>query len=371
MAKYMRTSKHLQRICSTREFRHQHEVIICCFLHAFQESMSLKELNIHFPLIGEPSNLALKNMLTYTQSLRSLKLNCVAEEYIDVSAARSGLKKNTTLQELTLEVSEGTTLVSPILTSLLNHPLLRKLCLGGDVRDLEGLDALLLSDTSNITELDIHRYDASPRIIGLTRVLQALASRPTLTKLRLRRCPLGRDEAILLGMVLRNTPSLQSLILESNDLGSTKLAELAPALYHNTSLKVLDISVNNFNDTAPAAVLRDILRNKKTITTLNLSRNVFGLAIGAVECIVDGLGSNSTLLNIDLSLCCLGDKGVSTLARTHGSRNTALQNSLSVRIQLHLRALVRLSKEWSRAAPTSRISTSGTTKLSGTREQVP
>jgi Ran GTPase-activating protein (RanGAP) involved in mRNA processing and transport len=36
-------------------------------------------------------------------------------------------------------------------------------------------------------------------------------------------------------------------------------------------------------------------------------------------------GSNSTLLNIDLSGCALRDDGVSTLAQTLGSRNTMLQ----------------------------------------------
>jgi hypothetical protein len=61
------------------------------------------------------------------------------------------------------------------------------------------------------------------------------------------------------------------------------------------------------------------------MTTLDLSTNRFGETTGAVECIADGLGSNSTLLKIDLSLCALGDGGVSTLAQIFGSRNTTLQ----------------------------------------------
>jgi Ran GTPase-activating protein (RanGAP) involved in mRNA processing and transport len=46
---------------------------------------------------------------------------------------------------------------------------------------------------------------------------------------------------------------------------------------------------------------------------------------GAVECIADGLGSNSTLQKIDLSSCALGDDGVSILVQTLGCRNTTLQ----------------------------------------------
>jgi hypothetical protein len=160
MAKYVRTSKHLQHIrwSSNRESQH-FEVILCSFLHAIQESTSLKELHIDLPLIDGPSNLALENMLTNTQSLRSLTLICPygIREDITVAAASSGLKKNTTLREFTLDFSRGATNLSPILTSLRDHPFLRRLCLCGNVIDLAGLETVLLSDTSKITELDIHR----------------------------------------------------------------------------------------------------------------------------------------------------------------------------------------------------------------------
>jgi Ran GTPase-activating protein (RanGAP) involved in mRNA processing and transport len=103
------------------------------------------------------------------------------------------------------------------------------------------------------------------------------------------------------------------------------LAELAPALYRNTSIKVLDLLENNLIDMESAEILRDMLRSNKTMTTLDLSLNEFGDTPGAVDCIADGLGSNSTLLKIKLSSCRLGDEDVSMLAQTLGSRNTTLQ----------------------------------------------
>jgi Ran GTPase-activating protein (RanGAP) involved in mRNA processing and transport len=157
--------------------------------------------------------------------------------------------------------------------------------------------------------------------MGLSHVLQALARHPTLTKLGLRNCALGRDDRVTLCYI----PRLQSLDLAHNRLGSAELAELAPALYHNTSIKVLDMSDNNLIDMASARILRGILRRNKTMTALDLTGNRFGFTTGAVECIADGLGSNSTLLKIDLSSCALGDDGVSSLARILGSRNTTLQ----------------------------------------------
>jgi Ran GTPase-activating protein (RanGAP) involved in mRNA processing and transport len=162
-------------------------------------------------------------------------------------------------------------------------------------------------------------------MIGLTRVLKSLGCHPTLTMMGLRRCLLGRDEAREIGMVLCNIPSLQSLDLVGSDLGSAELAELAPALYRSTSIKVLDISRNMLDDMESAEILRDILRRNKSIITLNLSRNAFGYTTGAVDCIAEGLGDKSTLLEINLLRCALGDGNVSILAQNLGSRNTTLQ----------------------------------------------
>jgi hypothetical protein len=190
-----------------RELRRREEML-CCFLPAFQESTSLKELHMHLPRRGELSNLMFENMLTHTKSLWSLNLSCVGGhlENMAVAAARSGLKKNTSLRELTLAFAWHTMTISPMLTSLRDHPLLRRLCLHVGAIDLNGLEILLQSHTSKITELDIHRSDnnVSPRIIGLAGVLQALARRPTLTILGLHCCPLDQDEARLLWLAFQD-----------------------------------------------------------------------------------------------------------------------------------------------------------------------
>jgi hypothetical protein len=339
MAKYVRTSKCLQRLRFwIRDHRtlKQREESLCCFLHAIQESTSLKELDMKWPPVGEASNLAFAKMLTHTQSLRSLSLVCTDGLLADtaVVAAASGLKNNTTLRELSLECSGYATTLFPLLIGLRDHPLLRRLCLCGDVADLTGLETLLLSENSKITELAVlvcPYYESHTPMTGLTRVLRALARRPTLTKLTICCCPLGRGEARLLRLALYNIPSLQSLDLIEGTLGSAELAEVAPALYHNTSIKELNLSSNNLNDFVSAALLRDILRHNKTMTALDLSRNYFGETAGAIECIADGLGSNSTLVKINLSLYGLvDDRILSMVAQKLGSLQKLYLGSNSI-----------------------------------------
>jgi Ran GTPase-activating protein (RanGAP) involved in mRNA processing and transport len=326
MAKHVRTNKRLQRISWHGE-KLEREEILCCFLHAIQESTSLKELDINFPLIGGPSTLLLENMLAHTQRLRSLSI-CHPDGLLEdmaVAAASSGLKKNTSLRELTVEFLRGATTVSPMLTSVRDHPLLQKLFLRGYIGNLTGLEAVLLSDNSKITELEIDRFHGGPPMMGLTPVLQALGRHPALTELILRRLRLGRDDVRLLQIALRNIPSLQSLALTDSTVGRAELTELAPALYRNTSIKVLNISRNDLNDMESADIFRGILRTNKTMTALDVSGNGFGQTTGVVECIADGLGSSSTLLKINLSRCGLRDDDIYTMAQTLGSRNTALQ----------------------------------------------
>jgi hypothetical protein len=226
MAKYVRTSKRLQHFWWSTDFgvsAAKQEEMLCCFLPAIQESTSLKELHMELPIRSGPSNLSFESMLTRTQSLRSLRLNFPVVRLEDcavaVAAARSGLENNTSLQELTVDFSIGARFL-PILTSLCKHPLLRRLCLREAERDLSGLETLLLSDSSKITELDIDSSYGRSSNIGLTPVLRALAHHTTLIKLRLSLRPLGHDEARLLQMALCNMPSLQSLDLGSNRLGT-------------------------------------------------------------------------------------------------------------------------------------------------------
>jgi hypothetical protein len=109
MTKYLRTIKHLEHIHCYTILLQECEETFYCFLLAFQESTSLKELSICFPVIGGLSNLALE-----TQSLWSICLRLLDGllEDIAIAAASSGMKNTTNLRELALEGGEHATALS-------------------------------------------------------------------------------------------------------------------------------------------------------------------------------------------------------------------------------------------------------------------
>jgi Ran GTPase-activating protein (RanGAP) involved in mRNA processing and transport len=329
MGEYLRASKHLQLVrLEGRPFPdvklQHHKHVFSILLRALQKSTSLKELSIRNLEVGMLANKVLETLLIRTQSLQKLHLlsthRALGRE--EIAALQSALTKSTTLQALSLADWPASTL-SSILASLHNHPHLRTLHLNGCAEELTGLDTLLKSNHSKITELVISGNGGLP--IGLSAVLHELGRKSTLTRLSITNCTLSRANMGQLAIVLSNNQSLESLVLQSGFLQTADLAEIAPSLCQHTSIKLLDLSQNHLDDFESASLLRDIMCSNKTITKLDVSKNEFGRISGAVICIADGIGSNTALLEINLALCVLDAPGVSILARSLGSRNRTLR----------------------------------------------
>jgi hypothetical protein len=92
-------------------------------------------------------------------------------------------------------------------------------------------------------------------------------------------------------------------------------------LYRNTSIKALDLKDNGLDDIESTNVLRELIRRNKTITSLSLADNAFGRNVSAVRSIAEGVRCNTTLQQLDLRFCRLGDQGISVLANALATRN--------------------------------------------------
>jgi hypothetical protein len=102
------------------------------------------------------------------------------------------------------------------------------------------------------------------------------------------------------------------------------VAEIASALYRNTSVKVLDLTRNGLNDLDSVNVLHELMRRNKTITKLCIGGNAFGRNITAVRSIAEGVRSNATLEHLGLEICVLDDQCISVLASGLGLRDSGL-----------------------------------------------
>jgi hypothetical protein len=113
-------------------------------------------------------------------------------EDMAVAAARSALR------ELTLEFPRDATDITVILTSLRDHTLIQRLCLREYAVDLTGLETVLLSDSSRITELAGWRSTQ----YKLDKCFASFGTPSPLTKLKQCCFSFGLDEARLLRMAL-------------------------------------------------------------------------------------------------------------------------------------------------------------------------
>jgi Ran GTPase-activating protein (RanGAP) involved in mRNA processing and transport len=229
------------------------------------------------------------------------------------------------------------------LAALQHHPALEKICFSVTLYDaylpsLSGLEVLLRSQDLKVKELVLRKVDT--RTVGLYPVLQELGRNTTVTKLAIR-C--SRVNVQQLTAVLRQNAVLQSLDLDSSALGSAGLAEIAPALYRNTSIRSLDLSSNSLHDIESANVLRELIRRNKTITSLCAAYNTFGRNAAAARSIIEGVRSNTTIQQLDLSGCGLDDQCISLLANALFTRNasiTKLVLRFNVFTSVGVRALV-------------------------------
>jgi Ran GTPase-activating protein (RanGAP) involved in mRNA processing and transport len=155
-------------------------------------------------------------------------------------------------------------------------------------------------------------------------VAQQLRRSTTVTHLDLCGYVLSRENVQQLKAVLRQNTVLEYLDLTSSDLGSADLAEIAPVLYRNTSIKALDLTNNDLDGIESSNALRELILRNNTITSLCIARNGFGRNATAVRSIADGMRSNTTLQQLDLRTCGLGDQGISVLAIALTIRNASL-----------------------------------------------
>jgi Ran GTPase-activating protein (RanGAP) involved in mRNA processing and transport len=324
------SSKTLKRLqLGYTEYCLEIPMIISALLLALSRNTSVTELITYNQSIRWAS-VAFRELLTRTKTLQKLEISgpgCEAFHEVQTAAITSGFANNTSLRDLKFVEWRAADL-APVLTALQNHPALQKIHLeyhpdfSDNIPSLSGLEVLLRSQDSKVKELILEKVDT--HTVGLHPVLRELGRNTTVTNLTIGDSVLGRDSVQQLKAVVRQNTALQHLILRGNRLRNAGLAEIAPVLYRNTSIKSLDLSHNSLDDIESASLLRQLIRRNKTITSLCLAGNAFGRNAAAARDILESMCSNTALQQLDLSVCGLGDRGISVLADALVSRNASI-----------------------------------------------
>ncbi|XP_074519134.1 leucine-rich repeat-containing protein 45 [Halichoeres trimaculatus] len=153
-------------------------------------------------------------------------------------------------------------------------------------------------------------------------VAQLQESRGTQSsKLDLSGQSLSSETCSVLARALQDDAVITEVALSDCMLSEEGAKVLLSGLFGNTTVKVLDLKGNNLRSKG-AEVLGKLLARNKTLRRLVLEWNALGVWEEAFSLFCEGLGSNSTLTQLDLRNNQINHKGASELALALKRNNT-------------------------------------------------
>jgi hypothetical protein len=208
-----------------------------------------------------PSVLQLNQVMTRSQSFRSLKLthnNLMADS---ASALAKGFSRNASLTALDLDFNQiGDEGLSALGAALADQPMLKQL----------SLRANRIGDVGAVALVE-----------GLKASAQRHGKAHTMPKLELAENSIGDAGAAAIASLLEQNGTITEVDLANNSVTDTGIAPLAAAIKSIAPLSTLDLSGNHLSS-ASLELLADMIRNTKHEMRLNLGENLIGrVGIGA------------------------------------------------------------------------------------------
>ena len=180
--------------------------------------------------------------------------------------------------------------------------------------------ALGVALKNNTSVMMLHLEQNSIGDTGASGIAQALASNTTLTELSLSYNLIGDTGASAIGQWLTSNTALRALSLENNSIGDMGGSAIGEALVRNTALTYLDL-YNNLIGPTGASSIGQALASNTALTQLILSFNLIGDA--GASAIAQALASNTALTFLGIRFTSITDTGASAIGKALAS-NTAL-----------------------------------------------
>jgi Ran GTPase-activating protein (RanGAP) involved in mRNA processing and transport len=193
----------------------------------------------------------------------------------------------------------------------------------GDV-GIAALSQAFMASTS-LTYLKVSKIQLS--IVGIRSLANALKINMGLEMLVLTDCSIGSEGAEALGDMLKRNKSLTILVLSNDEeawngigIGDVGVKALTCALKGNSTLEQLYLGQNNIGIEGATALASALKLN--TLVNLDLSFNSIGDE--GVVALADALKCNTTLTELRLENCRIGDSGGAALLHVLKHYNTSL-----------------------------------------------
>ena len=326
-------------------------VVGSILFNSFINSTTLQILYLNNMLIGDKGTEEIGQLLKRNQRIRELYIQKNGIGYKGAQALGEALKTNFGLQ--TLSVANNELGVSGI-RSLAQGPISNEKCgllflnvstngildegvveLGKYIKTthcklknlivrnngITGEGAMALAEyiegNREIVHLNIQRNSigskgADALIIAISQVPKCAIDVHVIKKLNLYSCGLEMESALLLESTVMNLRSLTFLDLSSNLFGVLGVTAMFRLLFHNPSLRTLDISDNirgplEDQKELEHQVYQSLLQNKH-IQNLHMGKNSY--ASGVIRALGEGLKGNKTLQKIGLHQTGIDDNGL-------------------------------------------------------------
>lgn len=242
------------------------------------------------------------------------------------------LQKNQHLTEVNIHnIHEDIILkLAPLLES--NHPPLTKLSLSLTEKNHVEILANALRKNLSINHLNLSYNDAFNDQEAEKSLAQTLSKHPHLTHLTIsaRR---GTSFLILLIEALKTNQTLSHFSYNSahstqeNDPNNkTQISLFASLLKENKTLESLDLQSHNIGNTN-ASILANALKENPSITHLNLRGNEIN--VEGAQALAEALKQNTKLTHLDLAYNPIGEKGVAALFKALEENSTLKELNLA------------------------------------------
>ena len=161
--------------------------------------------------------------------------------------------------------------------------------------------------TTVLAEILEHKYRSRDLYLhkgssknGLMSLAKALYHNSTIYVLNLNHNGIGDSVAVSLSQTLRHNSTLRELHLGGNSIGNEGAIALAQSLHQNSTLQILDLSNNNsISDEGAVALARALLKNH-SLQMLSLVL-IFGICEGVASEFVEALAKNLSIKRMTLS----------------------------------------------------------------------